>query len=98
MTYFGTNRNLYLGIEVLTDDGAVYLDNAKVESIPDSEVKPEKISDEEDPEQPNPEKPGTENPITGTDSHALFSSLLSCLLFACFMAFSILRKNRRLEK
>ena len=98
LTYFGTNRNLYLGIEVLTDDGAVYLDNAKVESIPDSEVKPEKISDEEDPEQPDPEKPGTENPITGTDSHALFSSLLSCLLFACFMAFSILRKNRRLEK
>lgn len=45
LTYMGTNRNFYLGVEVLSDDGAVNIDNCKVVDIPESEVQPN-ISDE----------------------------------------------------
>ncbi len=64
LTYFGTKSNLYLGVEGLSDDAVVYVDNAKVESIPDSDVHPEKISDKDEPspEEPTPEEPTPEEP------------------------------------
>lgn len=45
LTYAGTNRNLYLGVEVLSDDGIVNIDNCEVVDIPESEVQPN-ITDE----------------------------------------------------
>ncbi|MFR1518733.1 MAG: glycosyl hydrolase family 28 protein [Clostridia bacterium] len=96
LTYFGTNRNLYLGIEVTTEDGIAYLDNAKVESIPDADVKLEKISDGEDPkpDDPAPEEPKPENPKTGRALPDLFALLLSVLLLGC-CALPVFRKKRK---
>ena len=93
LTYFGTDRNLYLGIEALTDDAVVYIDDAKVESIPDADVNPEKISDPSEPEPTDPDQ--TENPVTGEDA---YPALISWLLFLCLAAFSVLRRSRRLKQ
>lgn len=93
LTYFGTDRNLYLGIEALTDDAVVYIDDAKVESIPDADVNPEKISDPSEPEPTDPDQ--TENPVTGEDA---YPALISWLLFLCLAAFSVLRRSCRLKQ
>lgn len=96
LTYLGTDRNLYLGVEVLSEDGVVYLDNAKVESIPEEDVNAEKISDGEgsDPEDPNPKNPKPENPKTGAGFSDLFLLLFSVLLSGCLAAL-LFRKRRR---